>query len=66
MKNFVGYDRFETDDDLKHLQLVYKYLHDDSNFIQTVMKLIKKKHIDGKTIKVYDIATSPFRLIVTY
>jgi hypothetical protein len=64
VRNIVGYDRFETEEDLKLLQLVYEYLHVYVNFFQPVMKLIKKEHIDGKTIKVYDIATSPYRRVL--
>jgi len=42
VRNIVGYDRFETEEDLRLLQLVYKYLHVYVNFFQPVMKLIKK------------------------
>jgi hypothetical protein len=64
VRNIVGYDRFETEEDLRLLQLVYEYLHVYVNFFQPVMKLIKKERIDGKTIKVYDVATSPYRRVL--
>lgn len=64
VRNTVGYDRFETEEDLRLLQLVYEYLHVYVNFFQPVMKLIKKERIDGKTIKVYDQATSPYRRVL--
>jgi hypothetical protein len=64
VRNIVGYDRFETEEDLRLLQLVYEYLHEYVNFFQPVMKLIKKERIDGKTIKVYDVATSPYRRVL--
>jgi len=61
VRSTVGYDRFETEEDLRLLQLVYEYLHVYVNFFQPVMKLIGKKRIDGKTIKVYDQAITPYR-----
>jgi len=64
VRNTVGYDRFETEEDLRLLQLIYEYLHVYVNFFQPVMKLIKKERIDGKTVKVYDQATSPYRRVL--
>jgi hypothetical protein len=64
VRNTVGYDRFETEEDLQLLQLVYEYLHVYVNFFQPVMKLIKKERIDGRTLKVYDQATSPYRRVL--
>lgn len=63
VRSVVGYDRFETDEDLSLLQLVYEDLHVYVNFFQPVMKLISKERVDGKTIKVYDLATSPYRRV---
>lgn len=64
VRNTVGYDRFDTEEDLQLLQLVYEYLHVYVNFFQPVMKLLKKERIDGKTVKVYDQATSPYRRVL--
>ena len=64
VRNIVGYDRFETEEELRLLQLVYEYLHVYVNFFQPIMKVIKKERIDGKTIKVYDEATSPYRRVL--
>jgi hypothetical protein len=64
VRNIVGYDRFETEEELRLLQLVYEYLHVYVNFFQPIMKVIKNERIDGKTIKVYDEATSPYRRVL--
>lgn len=64
VRNTVGYDRFETEEDLRLLQLVYEYIHVYVNFFQPVMKLIKKERIDGRALKVYDQATSPYRRVL--
>jgi len=64
VRNTVGFGRFDTEEDLRLLQLVYEHLHVYVNFFQPVMKLIKKERIDGKTLKVYDLATSPYRRVL--
>ena len=64
VRNTVGYDRFETEEELQILQLIYEYLHVYVNFFQPVMKLINKARVDGKTKKVYDLATSPYRRVL--
>jgi len=64
VRNIVGYVRFETDKDLQLLQLVYEYLHVYVNFFQPVMKMVKKERIDGKTVKVYDVAMTPYRRVL--
>jgi hypothetical protein len=64
VRNTVGYDRFETEEGLQLLQLIYEFLHVYVNFFQPVMKLIKKERVDRKIVKVYDLATSPYRRVV--
>jgi hypothetical protein len=64
VRNTVGYDRFVTEEDHQLLQLIYEFLHVYVNFFQPVMKLIKKECVYGKTVKVYDLATSPYRRVV--
>ncbi len=64
VRNTVGYDRFDTEDDLFLLQCIYKHLHVYVNFFQPIMKLIKKERINGKTLKVYDQSTSSYRRVL--
>jgi len=64
VRNTIGYDRFETEDELQLLQLIYEYLHVYVNFFQQVMKLINKERVDGKTRKAYDVATTPYRRVL--
>lgn len=64
VRNTIGYDRYETEEELQLLQLIYEYLHVYVNFYQPVMKLISKERVDGKTKKVYDLATSPYRRVL--
>jgi hypothetical protein len=64
VRNTVGYDRFETEEELRLQNLIYEYLHVYVNFFQPVMKLIKKVRVDGKTVKAYDVATTPYRRVL--
>ncbi len=61
VRNTVSYDRFETEKDLRLLNLIYEHLQMYANFFQPVMKLVKKERVDGKTVKAYDVATTPYR-----
>ena len=61
----VGYDRFETLAELDLLRNIYDDLRLYMNFFQPVLKLIGKIHADGKTIKRYDQAATPFRRVLS-
>ena len=64
VRHLIGYDRFETQDQLSILSAIYEDLRLYVNFFQPVLKLIGKDQIDGKTIKRYDLATTPFRRVL--
>jgi hypothetical protein len=64
VRRTVGYDRFETQAELTLLHSIYEDLRLYVNFFQPVLKLIGKVQIDGKTIKQYDEATTPFRRVL--
>lgn len=60
----VGYLRYDTEDELKTLNELYKYLRLYTNFFQPVMKLKEKTRIGSKVIKRYDMARTPYRRVV--
>jgi hypothetical protein len=64
VRHLIGYDRFETQDELSILSTIYDDLRLYVNFFQPVLKLIGKDQIDGKTIKRYDLAATPFRRVL--
>ena len=64
VRHTIGYDRFETLDELALLQSIYLDLRLFINFFQPVLKLINKKRVDGKTIKKYDQAKTPYRRVL--
>lgn len=61
VRHTVGYDRFDTDEELRLLKKVFEDLRLYINFFQPVMKLIGKQRIDGKTTKYYAKAITHYR-----
>jgi len=64
VRRTVGYDRLETEEERTLLDAIYTDLRLYVNFFQPVLKLIDKVHIDGKTIKKYDQAATPYRRVL--
>jgi hypothetical protein len=64
VRHTVGYDRWETAEELALLTAIYAYLRLYVNYFQPVLKLIGKEQIDGKTRKKYDRATTPYRRVL--
>ncbi len=65
VRHTVGYDRLETPQELDLLSSIYRDLHLYINFFQPVLKLVAKERIDGKTVRTYDQATTPYRRVLT-
>lgn len=64
VRHTIGYDRLETEIDLSLLRAIYADLRLYVNFFQPVLKLVGKMQVDGKTVKQYDQATTPYRRIL--
>jgi len=64
VRHLIGYDRFETKEELAWLHTIYADLRLYVNFFQPVLKLIGKEQVDGKTVKRYDRAATPFRRVL--
>jgi hypothetical protein len=64
VRHTVGYDRLETPEELALLGSIYSDLRLYINFFQPVLKLISKHRIDGKIIRAYDQAKTPFRRVL--
>ena len=64
VRHTVGYDRFETPEELALLVSIYTDLRLYINFFQPVLKLVAKERVDGKTIHTYDQAMTPFRRVL--
>jgi hypothetical protein len=64
VRHTIGYDRLETPEELALLALIYAGLRLYINFFQPVLKLVAKERIDGKTLRTYDQAMTPFRRVL--
>jgi hypothetical protein len=64
VRHTIGYDRLETAEELALLRSIYLDLRLYINFFQPVMKLIGKEMVDGKIVRKYDQAQTPFRRVL--
>ena len=64
VRHLIGYDRYETETELAVLQAIYQDLRLYVNFFQPVLKLIGKDALDGKVIKRYDTAATPYQRVL--
>ena len=64
VRHTVGYDRLESEEEQLLLDEIYADLRFYVNFFQPVLKLVEKKYVDGKVIKKYDQAITPYRRVL--
>ena len=64
VRHTVGYDRWETAQDLTLLESIYDDLRRYINFFQPSLKLIAKERIGNQTRKRYDPAKTPYQRIL--
>ena len=64
VRHTVGYDRWETEQELALLESLYQDLRFYINFFQPSFKLIAKERIGNQTIKRYDPAKTPYQRIL--
>jgi hypothetical protein len=64
VRHTVGYDRLESDAEFELLTSIYADLRLYINFFQPVLKLVFKGRVDGKFIKTYDKASTPYQRIM--
>jgi len=65
VRHTVGYDRFESADQLAVMNRLYADLRLYINFFQPVFKLIGKEQLEGKMKKIYDIPATPYRRVLS-
>lgn len=64
VRHTVGYDRWETEQELALLESIYDDLRLYINFFQPSLKLIAKERIGNKTRKRYDSAKTPYQRVL--
>jgi hypothetical protein len=64
VRRAVGYLRYDTEEELRTLNELYRYLRLYTNFFQPTMKLIEKTRIGSKVTKKYDKPLTPYRRVL--
>ncbi len=64
VRHIVGYDRWETEQELALLESIYDDLRLYINFFQPSLKLIAKERLGNRTLKRYDPAKTPYQRIL--
>lgn len=64
VRHVVGYDRWESQEELDLLNSLYADLRLYVNFFQPVLKLIGKEQVGKKTVKRYDEAATPYQRVL--
>ena len=63
VRQFIGYRRFETDEELVLLREIYPLVMAYHNFFSPMMRLLEKKRDGSKVTKRHAIAVTPLNLI---
>lgn len=66
VRNAVGYNRYDTDEELHILNELYSHLRLYTNHFQPAMKLIEKRRSGAKVYKRYDKAKPPYQRIMEH
>lgn len=65
VKKFVGYHRYDTDEELEILRNLYRNeLRLYKNFLQPVIKLVSKERVGGKISRRYDKPKTPYQRVM--
>lgn len=60
----IGYDRYETPEELALLEVIYLDLRLYANFFQPVLKLVSKARVGQTLRKQYDVAATPYQRVL--
>jgi hypothetical protein len=66
VRHTVGYDRWETADELKLLKSIYDDLRLYINFFQPSFKLLGKERLGKKIRKQYDVPKTPYQRVLDH
>jgi len=64
VRSLIGYDRFETQEELDLLDAIYQQLRFYSNFFQPVLKLTSKERVGDKIVRHHDLAATPYHRVL--
>ncbi len=63
VRRAVGYLRYDTEEELRIINELYRYLRLYTNFFQPSMKLIERKRVGSRVIKKHDKARTPYQRV---
>jgi hypothetical protein len=66
VRRTVGYDRLDTEEELRLLQELYPVLGLFTNYFQPAMKLVKKTRTGARVKKVYDKPQTPYQRVLDH
>lgn len=66
VRKIIGYQRLETEKQLKTLNQIYQLLSDYLNFFIPTLKLVKKEHIGSKVKRIYDKPKTPLTRVLEH
>lgn len=64
VRRTVGYQRYDTDEELETLNELYGYLRLYTNFFLPVMKMKEKTRVGSKVKKIYDEPKTPYQRLL--
>lgn len=64
VRKYVGYFRYDREEELQVLKELYRHLRLYINFFQPVMKQVSKTRIGSKVIKRYDTPKTPYQRVL--
>jgi hypothetical protein len=64
VRKMVGYRRYDTEEEQKILNRLYRFLSFYTNYFQPLRKLIKKERVGAKVRKTYDAPRTPYRRVL--
>ena len=64
VRKMVGYRRYDTEEEQKILNQLYRLLSFYTNYFQPLRKLVKKERVGAKVRKTYDTPRTPYRRVM--
>jgi hypothetical protein len=64
VRKMVGYGRYDTEEEQKIINRLYRLLSLYTNYFQPLRKLVKKERVGAKVKKEYDIPMTPYRRVM--
>lgn len=64
VRGFVGYERFDTEEEVAWLNDIYEYIDLYANLVLPMRKVVSKKRVKKRIKKQFDTARTPFKRLV--